>query len=98
MNLGTWAHFLIKGCLCIVGNFYQACHERRFLRFSKTHEQISNTQALYLLKKNYVRKGFTKKEKATLMASLIKIANNAEAAFNQKMCPGTQIHGCLINR
>ncbi len=27
-------------------------------------------------------KGFTKKEKAALIASLIKIANNAEAAFN----------------
>ena len=42
-------------------------------------------------------KGFTKKEKTTLMASLIKIANNAEAAFNQKMCPGTQVQSCLIN-
>ena len=29
-------------------------------------------------------KGFTKKEKAALISSLIKIAENAEAAFNQK--------------
>ncbi len=42
-------------------------------------------------------KGFTKKEKAALIASLIKIANNAEAAFNQKICPGTQVQRCLTN-
>ena len=29
-------------------------------------------------------KGFTQKEKAALIASLVKIANNAEVAFNEK--------------
>ena len=42
-------------------------------------------------------KGFTKKEKAALIASLIKIANNAEAAFNQNEYPGAKVQGCPAN-
>jgi len=42
-------------------------------------------------------KGFTKKEKAALIASLIKIANNAEAAFNQKEFPGAKVQACPAN-
>ena len=42
-------------------------------------------------------KGFTKKEKAALITSLIKIANNAEAAFNQKICPGNKVQSCRTN-
>jgi DNA-binding MarR family transcriptional regulator len=39
-------------------------------------------------------KGFTKKEKAALIASLVKIANNAEAAFSQNEYPGARVQGC----
>jgi DNA-binding MarR family transcriptional regulator len=42
-------------------------------------------------------KGFTKKEKAALIASLVKIANNAEAAFNQNGYPGAKVQGCPAN-
>ena len=42
-------------------------------------------------------KGFTKTEKAALIASLIKIAGNAEAASNQKDYPGANVRGCPAN-
>jgi len=42
-------------------------------------------------------KGFTKKEKAALIVSLIKIANNAETAFNQNENPGAKVQSCPAN-
>lgn len=42
-------------------------------------------------------KGFTEEEKAILITSLIKIANNAEAALDRNICPDNPAQECLIN-
>ena len=63
-------------------------------RAHKVRDEFKHIQRQWNMK---LLKGFSQKEKTDLMASLIKIANNAETASDQKDCPGAGVRSCPAN-